>query len=297
VRRCRQPRAPSRWGAITLRPYQQTAIDSVFRKWSEFDRLLGVASTGSGKTITFAHIADGRTNAGPVLILAHRDELLDQAQDKIRRAVGLVSDREKADDYASFESDIVVASVQSLSRHRRLERFAPDHFATVIIDEAHHTLSDSYLTILRHFGGAKTLGVTATPDRGDKRSLSRYYEDIAFEITLSELIKAKWLCPIKVKTVPLAIDISAVGMRADDYSDEELAQALEPVLQELAQAIKEHAAQRKSLVFLPLVRTSYQFAEILRLHGLAAEAIHGESPERKEILTRFSSGPLSSHRA
>jgi superfamily II DNA or RNA helicase len=79
-------------------------------------------------------------------------------------------------------------------------------------------------------------------------------------------------------------------MRAGDYSDEELATALEPVLEQLAQAVKEHAAERKSLVFLPLVRTAYQFSEILRSHGFSAEAIHGESALRKEILARFESG-------
>ena len=223
-------------------------------------------------------------------ILAHRDELLDQARDKIFRAVGLLADKEKADDYASLSSDIVVASVQTLSRRDRLLRFPPNHFSTVIIDEAHHILAASYLAILEHFNGAKVFGVTATPDRGDKKNLAAYFEKVAFEIGLTDLIRAKWLCPIKVKTVPLAIDISAVGMRAGDFSDEELAQALEPVLRELAQAIKEHVGQRKSLIFLPLIRTSYQFAEILREHGLAAEAIHGESTDRKEILARFSAG-------
>ena len=88
--------------------------------------------------------------------------------------------------------------------------------------------------------------------------------------------------------MPLKIDISAVGLRAGDYSDEDIATALEPVLNEIAVAVAEHTAGRKTLVFLPLVRTSHQFAEILRTHGLAAEAISGESPDRKEILARFS---------
>ena len=104
------------------------------------------------------------------------------------------------------------------------------------------------------------------------------------------MIRAGWLCPVKVKTVPLQIDISAVGMRAGDYSDEELATALEPVLHELAQAVTQHARNRKTLIFLPLVRTSNRFADILRAHGLAAESICGESVDRKEILARFASG-------
>jgi superfamily II DNA or RNA helicase len=275
---------------LGLRLYQQQAVDGVFAAWNEFDRVLGVAPTGSGKTIQFAHIAARRIDAGPVLILAHRDELLDQARDKIVRAVGLSTDKEKASNYASLSSDIVVASVQTLSRRDRLLRFPHNHFSTVIIDEAHHALATSYLGVLERFDRAKVLGVTATPDRGDKQNLAAYFEKVAFEISLTALIRDRWLCPIKIKTIPLPIDISRVVMRAGDFSDEQLAQALEPVLRELAEAIKKHAGQRKSLIFLPLVRTCYQFAEILREHGLAAEAIHGESSDRREILARFSSG-------
>ena len=275
---------------MELRPYQEHSINSVLTKWTEFDRLLGVAPTGSGKTIKFAHVASHRIGSGPVLILAHRDELLQQAADKINRAVGLVVDKEKAEQRAELESNIVLGSVQTLSRRTRLDRFPRSHFSTVIVDEAHRTLADSYLRILEHFGGAKVLGVTATPDRGDKRDLARFYEDIAFEISLTEMIKAGWLCPIKIRTVPLQIDITEVGIRGGDYSEEELAVALEPALQELVEAIKERVADRKTLIFLPLVRTSYQFADILHQHGLAAEAICGESTDRKEILGRFATG-------
>jgi superfamily II DNA or RNA helicase len=276
--------------SLRLRLYQQLATDGVFDAWTEFDRVLGVAPTGSGKTVIFAHIAARRLEAGPVLILAHRDELLEQARDKIDRSVGICADLEKAETRASLASQIVVGSVQTLCRSQRLNRFPLTHFKTVIVDETHRILAASYLRILEHFGAAKVLGVTATPDRGDKRSLSRFYEAVAFEINLTDLIRDKWLCPIRIKTVPLTIDISRVGMRGGDYSDEELAEALEPVLRELAQAIKEHAAFRKSLIFLPLVRTAYQLAQILREVGLAAEAIHGESPDRKEILDRFRRG-------
>jgi superfamily II DNA or RNA helicase len=263
-----------------------------FRLSGDGQYLLGdfTVTHNSGKTIKFAHIANRRSQTGRVLILAHRDELLDQARDKLFKACSLLSSKEKAADYADLDAGVVVASVQTLSRDHRLQRFAHDHFRTVIVDEAHHTLAESYERILTRFDGAKVLGVTATPDRGDRRSLGRYYEDIAFEINLLDMIRDGWLCPIRIKTVPLEIDISRVGMRAGDYSEEELAIALEPLLQELAAAICTHAGTRKSLVFVPLVRTSNQFALILRSHGLAAESISGESPDRKEILARFASG-------
>src|SRR5260221_3725792 len=273
-----------------LRDSQEAAVNAVVTKWDEADRLLGVGPTGSGKPHIFTAIAEQRRSAGPVLILAHRDELLEQARSKIAAMTDLIIGKEQAENWADLSADVVVASVQSLSQRHRLERFAPDHFRTVIVDEAKRTLGDSYLRILEYCGETKVVGVTATRDRADRRSLSRYYEAIAFEISLIQLIQEKWLCPIKVKTVPLAIDIRSVAMRAGDYSDSELAAALEPVLRELASSIKEHAAERKSLVFLPLVRTAYQLAGILREYGLAAEAIDGQSPDRKEILARFHSG-------
>jgi superfamily II DNA or RNA helicase len=275
---------------MILRSYQVQSINAVLTKWNEFDRLLGVAPTGSGKTIKFAHIANARSRTGRVLILAHRDELIDQARDKLFDACALVTSKEKAEDRADLDAGVVVGSVQTLSRNARLQRFKSDHFSTVIIDEAHHTLAESYLRILNHFHHSKVLGVTATPDRGDRQSLARYYEDIAFDISLLDLIKEKWLCPIRIKTLPLQIDISKVAMRAGDYSDEEVAQAIEPMLHELASAICAHVADRKTLIFLPLVRTADQFATILRAHGVAAESICGESTDRKEILARFARG-------
>jgi superfamily II DNA or RNA helicase len=275
---------------MILRPYQQTAIDAVLTKWNEFDRLLGVAPTGSGKTVIFAHGAHARSRTGRVLILAHRDELIDQARDKMFKACGVLASKEKASDHADLDAGVVIASVQTLSRNHRLQRFARDHFNTIVIDEAHHSLSSTYQRILQYFSVAKVLGVTATPDRGDRQSLARFFDDVAFEVTLTDMIVGGFLCPIKIKTVPLKIDISAVGMRGGDYSDDELAPALEPVLHELAVAVVQHARDRKTLIFLPLVRTSYQFAEILRAHGFAAEAVCDESADRKEILSRFTSG-------
>ena len=186
---------------ISLRPYQVEAINGVRKSWSQCDRSLGVAPTGSGKTIIFAHITENRLSQGRVLILAHREELIDQAIDKLHQACALRAAKEKAADRADLDADIVVASVQTLARRTRRERFPSDHFATVFIDEAHHSLAEGYQRILRYFQPQKVLGVTATPDRGDTRNLGSYYQDVAFEIGLVDLIKAGFLCPFKVRTV------------------------------------------------------------------------------------------------
>ena len=274
---------------MLLRPYQRAFVNAVFQSWQQFNRTLGVAPTGSGKMIIFAEICRHRLKHGRILVLAHRDELIDQARDKLYRARGLGSAKEKAADYADLDAGIVVASVQTLARQKRRERYRRGHFTTAVIDESHHVPAPSYQGILSYFELDKILGVTATPDRGDARALGTFFEDIAYEISLVQLIKDGYLSPIKVRTVPVSIDITGVSARAGDFSEEELAVALEPVLEEVAEGIATYAKERKALVFVPLVRIADQFAEILRSHGFAAEMISGKCADRREKLARFGS--------
>ena len=110
-----------------------------------------------------------------------------------------------------------MGSVQTLMRQKRLSRFAPDHFDTIIIDEAHHAVSGSYTAILDYFSAARVLGVTATPDRGDMRNLGQIFDSLAYEYTLPQAIREGYLCPIKALTVPLRLDLSGVGMSGGDF--------------------------------------------------------------------------------
>ena len=159
---------------MQLRPYQEEAKQAIFDEWNKgINRTLLVLPTGCGKTIVFAKVTEEQVKQGDrVLILAHRFELLQQACDKIEQATGLKSAMEKAE-YTCMGSwyRVVVGSVQTLMREKRLNGFAKDFFDTIIVDEAHHVLSDSYQKVLEHFDSAKVLGVTATPDRGDMRNL------------------------------------------------------------------------------------------------------------------------------
>jgi superfamily II DNA or RNA helicase len=227
------------------------------------------------------------------LILAHRDELLRQAQDKLLHSTGLLADIEKAHEKASLDAPVVVGSVQTLMREKRLQRWPRDHFKLVVCDEAHHVLADSYQNVLRHFDGhARVLGVTATPDRGDKRSLGEYFEDIAYEVGLHELIEDKFLSPIKVRTLPLRIDLNGVRTTAGDYNDADLGSTLEPYLGAIVKELVAAVGRRKTLVFLPLIRTSMEFVRLCREAGLSAEHVDGNSPDRKDILRRFACGEI-----
>jgi superfamily II DNA or RNA helicase len=271
--------------AMKLRPYQVECVDGVIAAWSEFSRVLAVLPTGAGKTIIFSKVTE-RCLPGRTLILAHREELLQQAITKIETATGLTAEMEKADRVASRDARVVVASVQTL-QNGRLASWPKDHFARIVVDEAHHALSVSYQNILEHFDQARVLGVTATPFRGDKKNLGQYFETVAYEIGLIDLIKAGYLSPIRIKSIPLKIDLSGVRSVSGDYDLEQVDQALEPVLTAAAEAIAAEATDRKVLAFLPLRKTSLRFTEILNGMGIGACHVDGTSENRKEILESF----------
>lgn len=269
-----------------LRAYQTKALQDIQKGFEEFDKQLGVLPTGAGKTILFSRIAKD-LQPQRTLILAHREELITQAVDKLRDSTGIEAEIEMGENRASLDAPVVVASVQTLMREKRRERWPKDHFGLVVVDEAHHVLADSYLQTLGHFDDhAKVLGVTATSDRGDKRNLGRYFENIACEISLLDLIKQGWLSPIRVKTVPLGMDLSGVRTSRGDFSADDLGHALEPYLEKIADVMVEHR-HRKTIVFLPLIAVSKRFAEICRQRGLLAEHVDGQTSERQAALERF----------
>lgn len=278
---------------MELRPYQQEAKDAVFEQWDNGTRkTLLVLPTGCGKTIVFAKVTEDCVRKGDrVLILAHRGELLDQAADKLKKTTGLNSAVEKAE--ASCLGSwfrVVVGSVQTLMREKRLKQFPEDYFDTIIIDEAHHCISDSYQKVLQHFPDAHVLGVTATPDRGDMRNLGQYFESLAYEYTLPKAIKEGYLTPIKALTIPLTIDMSSVSVQAGDFKASDIGTALDPYLEGIAQEMEKYCADKKTVVFLPLVKTSQKFRDVLNAHGFQAAEVNGDSQDRAEILADFESG-------
>lgn len=277
---------------MELRPYQQEAREAVFEQWETVDRTLLVLPTGCGKTIVFARITEDCVRKGDrVLILAHRGELLEQASDKIEKATGLRCAVEKAG--ASCLGSwyrVTVGSVQTLMRDKRLARFTANHFDTIIIDEAHHCLSDSYQKVLYHFSGAKVLGVTATPDRGDMRNMGEFFQSLAYEYTLPKAIKEGYLTPIRALTLPLQMDLTGVGIQSGDFKSGDLATALDPYLYQIAEEMMHYCMDRKTVVFLPLVKTSQKFRDILNEKGFRAAEVNGESRDRAEVLEDFDKG-------
>lgn len=278
---------------MKLRPYQRDAKDSVLEEWDKgVKRTLLVLPTGCGKTIVFAKITEDCVRNGErVLILAHRGELLEQAADKIARTTGLKCATEKAEESCLGSwFRITVGSVQSLMRETRLKRFPEDYFNTIIIDEAHHCISDSYQRVLQHFPDAKVLGVTATPDRSDMKNLGQVFESLAYEYTLPKAIKEGYLSPIKAVTIPLRVDLTGVGVQSGDFKAGDLGTALDPYLESIAEEMEKYCRGKKTVVFLPLVKTSQKFRDILNNHGFFAAEVNGESVDRAEILEDYSLG-------
>ena len=280
-------------GAMTLRPYQQEAIDKIKEEWAVgHRRTLLVLPTGCGKTICFAKLAADRVRDGSrVLILAHRGELLDQAADKIEKTTGLSCAVEKAEESCLGSwLPITVGSVQSLQRETRLAKFAPDYFGTIIVDEAHHAVSPSYQAVLDHFPDANILGVTATPDRGDLKNLGTVFDSLAYEYSLPKAIREGYLCKIRAMTVPLQIDMTGVGVQAGDFKAGEIGTALDPYLEQIADEMSNYCKDRKTVVFLPLIATSQRFRDILNERGFRAAEVNGNSEDRAEILRDFEDG-------
>lgn len=276
-----------------LRPYQQQARDRIHAEWDAgHTRTLLVLPTGTGKTIVFASVAADQVRAGDrVLILAHRGELLEQAADKLQRSTGLVSAVEKAES-TCLDSwfRVVVGSVQTLQRTARLERFPQDYFGTIIIDEAHHAITDGYRRILDYFSGAKVLGVTATPDRSDMRNLGEVFDSLAFEYKLTDAIKEGYLCKIMAQTIPLQLDITSVTMSGGDYAVGDLGTALDPYLEQIAAEMARRCKSRKTVVFLPLIKTSQKFRDLLNTYGFRAAEVNGQSEDRRQVLADFDAG-------
>ncbi len=278
---------------IELRPYQTEARDAVLSEWEQGrKRTLLVLPTGTGKTVVFSSVVEHQVRNGDrALIMAHRGELLDQAADKLRKVCGIESALEKADSTCLGSLfPVTVGSVQTLCQPRRLMRFPRDYFGTIVVDEAHHSLSDSYKRVLEYFPDANVVGVTATPDRGDQRNLGQYYDSKAYEYSMRQAINEGYLCPIKAQMIPLELNISDVSISNGDYSVGDIGCALEPYLEEIAKEMVRYCAGRKTVVFLPLVSTSKRFCLMLQKHGIRAAEVHGESEDRAEILANFEDG-------
>lgn len=277
-----------------LYPHQKEWVQKIAHCFTapgdeHFTKVLGVAPTGSGKTVLVAKLIQGAIERKDrkVLFLADTDELIWQGVEEIREATGMIADVDKAERHAQLDSPLVVGSIQSLQR--RLEKYPKEHFGLCVYDEAHKSLAAGPQKVLNYFheGGSWILGVTATPMRGDRKDLMSWWETIGAEIDLWWLVDNGYLSPINIQTIPISIDINEVKSKGGDLDPDELDKAMESYLEEIVVAMKEACQGRKTLIFHPLIKTSQKFTEIALDHGIAAAHIDGNSPDRRELLQGY----------
>lgn len=290
---------------LDLRDYQERALGNVQKAAREgVRRPLVVHPTGTGKTVTFGAAVDRRRDEGRSLIMVHRDELASQTIEKIGwQAPELSTGLVKAESN-EVGADVVIASVQTGSRDKRLAQLVESQekygaFGTVIVDEAHHAPAPTWTKMLTGLGafnpyGPLAIGFTATPERDNGKTLG-VWEKVVDYMSIREAIYKGYLVPIlPAVVVETKMDMGRVRKTGGDYSDGDLGRELEDsgAIDQMADAVIEHARERKGVAFLPTVRTSEMLAEALRARGIRAEHVDGatETGERRAILARLKTG-------
>ncbi|MFD4786566.1 DEAD/DEAH box helicase [Streptomyces sp. NPDC058459] len=288
--------------SFTPRPYQLDAIEALRKGWADGrNRLAVVLPTGAGKTVVFSHLAHQMLDSlggHRVLVIAHREELIEQAASKLLAVdpmlrVGIV--KAARDDHA--DADVIVASVQTLAVARRRE--AIRDIGLIIVDECHHAAARTYMDVLRHFGawdGVPVAGFTATMTRTDG-GLAEVWQDVVFRLDILDMISDGYLCDVRGKRVTVdTLDLNKVKTRGGDLMDGQLGKALEEsgALDAIAKAYLEHAANRPGVVFTPTVATAQAAADALQRVGITAAPVWGDMgrDERKATLARYTAGEV-----
>lgn len=285
---------------MKLRPYQQAAASGAFDQWRDNTSTLIVIPTGGGKTIVFAEIIR-RFLPQRTLVLAHREELIFQAREKIENGAGIDCQIEMADQTAFTDlflrSPCVLATVQSL--HMRLQRFDPMAFGLLVIDEVHHATAATYVKVIEHFKknpDLRILGVTATPDRADEEALGQLFDTVAFDYEILDAIHDGWLVPVDQQCVQVkSLDYSSIRTTAGDLNGGDLAAVMEAEenLQGVVGSAIEIIRKRQSILFASSVLHAERSCEIFNRHkpGMAT-FVSGktEKDERRDKLRAFKAG-------
>ncbi len=260
----------NRRNMLNLRDYQKECISIIESKPP--GAYLVQMPTGSGKTATFTSIP----RHGKVLILSHREELVRQPLKYYDCKTGV----EMAKEHADPDCEVVSASVMTMAK--RMERFKPDEFDMIIIDECHHSGANTYKKIVQYFKPRLLLGFTATPNRSDKVRLDDVFSDIVFQRDLQWAIKSGFLCDIYCMRVNIGYDLSAVRTRNGDYAPGELDKAMDGTADAIAEAYQKYA-KGATLVFAVSVHQAEEIAK--RIPG--AVVVTGKTKDRAEIIERF----------
>ena len=282
---------------ISLRPYQREALQAI-NDFSEkgINKQLVVLPTGAGKTVIFSHLPQFKQNSLPMLVLAHRAELLYQAKEKISWSnPELDIQIEQADNVAGY-CDVVVASVPTLGRaeSERILKYPKDYFKSIVIDEAHHAAAPTYRRILDYFNAPFVLGVTATPQRSDNTRLTDVFDEIVYYKTIQDLIEDGYLCSLVGYRIKTNTDISGVATNEGDYVASQLEDAIDTPERNahIVAAYNSLVPESKAIVFCAGVKHANNLASSFSATQVPTEVILGDTStqDREHILARFKSG-------
>lgn len=283
----------------TLRPYQQEALTAISNARSNgILQQLVVLPTGAGKTVIFSHLPQIASDSTPMLVLAHRTELLDQAKSKIEQSNPHLNVQiEQADRKAGY-ADVVVASVATLGRNNtpRIMAYPKDYFKSIIIDEAHHAAAPSYRRIIDYFDCNFVLGVTATPQRSDSVRLIDVFQEIVYYKTIQDLIEDGWLTRLVGYRINTNTDLTSVGVNDGDFVQSQLEDAVNNPERNarIVAAYQELCKERKTIIFAAGVQHARDLALSFRQQKITCEVVLGETPyeERVNILQNFKNGSI-----
>lgn len=319
---------------MELRDYQGQAVGGLVDAMTAGQSPLAVLPTGTGKTIVFGHVAKEwmKRTGKRVLVLAHREELIFQARDKIEAVTGLAPQIEMADLRATnrslyAQSNVIVSSIQTQNAGRRchcrdfsddtvggqiegcpdclggmmrrMQKFRPEDFGLVIVDEAHHSTAESYRRVLDYYRGnpdVRIMGVTATPDRADEAALGQVYDTVAFEYQLPDAIRDGWLVPIRQEFIHCEdLDFSQIRTTAGDLNGAELERVMveESAIHAVVTPTLEIAGDKTVLFFAASVAHAELMADVLNRHRpKSALCITGATPTdlRRASLAAFAAG-------
>ncbi|KZE37168.1 DNA helicase [Bhargavaea cecembensis] len=276
------------------RPAQQMALDALEATIEEeYDRAMVVLATGLGKTYLAAFFA---RKFKRVLFIAHREEILRQAQRSFlhvhpEKTTGFFNAAEK-----ETETDFVFASVYTLGSLHNMERFNPDDFDLIVVDEFHHAAAPTYERVLDYFNPEFLLGITATPDRMDNKDVYAICGgNVAISIHFLEAIERGWLAPFRYYGVYDDTDYSQITWRGTRYDEEELltVQLREDFAQKIYEGYMEHRETR-TIVFCSSVRQATFMNDFFRKKGIRSMVLHGQTPreERRKATARLEAGEL-----
>lgn len=294
---------------MKLRPYQEAAVTAVLREWGEQGSTLVVLPTGCGKTVVFAEVIR-RMRPARAMVLAHREELIFQARDKIQRVTGFDAQVEMADYRADLAGllgppPVVVSTVQTHTAGGdgggRMSKFDPMDFGVLVIDEAHHATADTYRRCIdwyRRNPALRVLGVTATPDRADEEALGQVFGSVAYDYEVLDAIQHGWLVPVEQQVVNVeGLDFSQCRTTAGDLNGADLAEVMEyeQNLHGVADPVFRIAGRRRTLLFAASVEQAERIAEILNRHEPGSAAwLCGKTDKdtRRKVLGDFAAGAL-----